>query len=422
MATGCEEVSAHMMELLYGELPGEDRAAIEAHLADCPSCRAELAEFRATRVAARRALDEDAPPARAHQAILRAAAAAVAAKQPQPIEARAVPARRSLWERLRARWTLPTFATIGAVAVVVLASKVFLEPAKTVELGRQAIQPTPAEPPVAPAAEGTAQPEAKEESQAAKQRKREALAPDLQGSPATRSIAEHPAQRRRAAPADGFGALGGLAKGSGAGPAHAKSPAVDDVMAAENRPVAPPAPKMAKREFAPPPPPRGGPARDEETSLGDVARLRAGKGSVSGGAGAEPSPAHAATAKRTEKADSPGLPTELDRAPAASAPAPAAAPSAPVAEADEAGRAEAKDKADDSAQARSAVKPRAESPGAHADRLFTEGRWAEAARAYRDLLRRDPHNAEAARWRQRLAASEAAAAPEAPAAASPPAR
>ena len=62
-----------------------------------------------------------------------------------------------------------------------------------------------------------------------------------------------------------------------------------------------------------------------------------------------------------------------------------------------------------------------ESPIARADRLFSEGRWAEAARAFRELLRRDPRNADAARWRQRLAAAEAAIAPEAPAAATAPA-
>ena len=84
MAINCQDVSARMMELLYGELSGDDRAALEAHLAGCPSCAAELATFQSTRAAARRALDIDEPPARAHQAILRAAAAAVAAKQPKP--------------------------------------------------------------------------------------------------------------------------------------------------------------------------------------------------------------------------------------------------------------------------------------------------------------------------------------------------
>jgi len=53
-------------------------------------------------------------------------------------------------------------------------------------------------------------------------------------------------------------------------------------------------------------------------------------------------------------------------------------------------------------------KASAETAVARANRLFTEGRWAEAAAAYRELLRRDPNNAEAPRWRQRMAVAEAA--------------
>ena len=43
-----------------------------------------------------------------------------------------------------------------------------------------------------------------------------------------------------------------------------------------------------------------------------------------------------------------------------------------------------------------------------ADRLFADGRWTEAAAIYRELLRRDPHNDDAERWRRRLAAAETA--------------
>jgi len=43
-----------------------------------------------------------------------------------------------------------------------------------------------------------------------------------------------------------------------------------------------------------------------------------------------------------------------------------------------------------------------------AERLFAAERWAEAAAAYRELLRRDPHGDYAERWRQRLVAAEAA--------------
>ena len=37
-----------------------------------------------------------------------------------------------------------------------------------------------------------------------------------------------------------------------------------------------------------------------------------------------------------------------------------------------------------------------------ADRLFAEGHWNEAAAAYRELLRREPHSGDADRWRRRL--------------------
>ena len=41
-----------------------------------------------------------------------------------------------------------------------------------------------------------------------------------------------------------------------------------------------------------------------------------------------------------------------------------------------------------------------------ADRLFAEGRWAEAAALYRELLRRNPRGDDAERWRRRLVAAE----------------
>ncbi len=436
MPIGCEDVSARMMDLLYGEVPADERATLEAHVAGCARCRAELAGFQATRAAARRALDADAPPARAHEAILRAAAAAVAAKEAQPIAARPVPARPPFWERLRARWTLPTFATVGAVAIVVLASKVFLEPEKTVELGRQTVHSAPAETPAAPA--GQPRPEAQGAAKAARPAETRDLLkdeiepvqqPSADKAPArSTASAEPPRERKRAAPAEGVAGLT-FGKGSGAPTRHKAASSTLDGLAEESEGAAS-APKPSKREFAPPPPPRAeppsAPAAVEKQSLVDEIRMnagpvpgRAGGGRLSSGAGAAPPPAHAAA-----KAKKASAPTDefkdMDRAAAAapasaSAPPPPASPPAPVAaqmEAKEARRSDAKTEA----------KPApTESPIARADRLFSEGRWAEAARAFRELLRRDPRNADAARWRQRLAAAEAAIAPEAPAAATAPA-
>lgn len=432
MAIDCQDVSARMMELLYGELSPDDRAAVEAHIAACVSCRAELAGFQSARAIARQALDADAPPARAHQAILRAAAAAVASKQPQPIAARPVPARPSLWERFRGRWTLPTFATVGAVAVVVLASKVFLEPDKTVELGRQALRPAPAAAPVSPPVGAGAPQEAQEAAQTAApaERKREPseeqrLQPPAADKAPARSIAASTALHRRSAPADGLGTLGGLMKGGdGASAARAKTGLSDNLSAGEDRTDAPAAAKPSKRQFAPPPPPRAEPTspsatgslqmkdrRSEEERLEDFAPPRGGSGRVGAGAGAAPPATHAAAAKKAAApagADLEGAST------AASAPAPAPAPPAPAAKEDQ-------DLTTDDAkrETKSDAKPAAASPVARADRLFAEGHWAAAALAYRDLLRHDPSNADAARWQRRLAAAQDAASSQAPAAASP---
>lgn len=472
MAKSCEDVSARMMELLYGELPEGERAAIEAHLeADsggCARCRAELARLRSTRAIARQVLDES-PPARAHQAILRAAAVAVAGRQPAP-EERIEPAGPSFWERLRARWTLPTLATVGAVAVFLLASKIFLEPEKTYQRGRQGLVPAPAEAPApAPttAGEPVTAPAAEAERSAPS-----ATAPKMAAPEMAVPSSDAPADGKSAVRAHaGPGATGGL---SGIGSASAqianKRRAAPERLAKEKSEVAreeyaePPAVRRADRAFAQPPPPASAaPAPVAGADDGDVLldrqeseRARQNERRGSGGGAADPRLAEkkaSAPAKSSAKGfgglgndleggagapagqASPGAlakaapPRErnagVSRAESASAPAPAPPPpaSAPLptkrdrdqsaseeAMADEeAPVARSKKESDKSAR-------KAETPVAHADRLFSEGRWAEAAAAYRDLLRRDPRNADAGRWRQRLAAAEAAlASPSVPA-------
>ncbi|HEY6476880.1 MAG TPA: hypothetical protein VI456_09890, partial [Polyangia bacterium] len=152
-------------------------------------------------------------------------------------------------------------------------------------------------------------------------------------------------------------------------------------------------------------------ALDEEVEMNSgPAPGRAGGGRLQSGAGAAAAPVHvAANAKKASAADD-----DFDRAPTASAaaPAPARPPASPPAPAAREELRRATPKAES--------KPAGESPSARADRLYAEGHWAEAARAYRELLRRDPRNADAARWRQRLAAAEAATATEAPAATTAP--
>ncbi len=475
MATSCEDVSARMMELLYGELPEGERAAIEAHLgqigqagsdrAGCARCRAELADLQKTQAVARQVLDET-PPARAHQAILRAAAAAVAARAPVP-ERRAVPTRASFWDRLRSRWTLPTLATVGAVAVFLLASKIFLEPDKTYERGRQGLVPPPAEAPAsAPAAQEPATPPPIE-AQAPATR----AAPEPSGA----TGGKRPSGRTKDEVGGELGNLGTIDA-----PAANQRRAVPEAHAKAKREaapleeLAPPHParadraERADRSFAAPPPPRtvqpaqAGPADDEIVGLdrndSEKSRQSEGRGAGMGGAVNKslgpkaPAPAKAAkkgfggldddfdgrAAGSAESAPTGSLAQEAaprdKSARSASAPAPAPPPTrAPMpakrdlsdktSASDEASEASASE--DDEAPAarsrsvrraeapvaRDQTAPKAETPVARADRLFSQGRWTEAAAAYRELIGRDPRNADVGRWRKRLAACQAALAP-----------
>ena len=147
MASNCEDVSAQMMELLYGELPADARANVDAHVAGCARCRSELEGFEKTRAVARQGLDE-APPARAHAAIMQAAAAHLAAQAQPAARKPAAPEQVSFWDRVRARWAFPTLATVGAVAVFLIANRVFLNPERTLELHEAAEAPAAAPAPV----------------------------------------------------------------------------------------------------------------------------------------------------------------------------------------------------------------------------------------------------------------------------------
>jgi hypothetical protein len=409
MPIGCDDLDARMLELLYGELPEGERAALQAHLdsdgGGCDRCRRELAELRGARAQARQVLDE-APPARAHAAILRVAEAAAAARA--RVAPTVTPARGSWWERHRSGWTFPTLATIGAVAVFLLANKIFLEPEKTYERGRQGLAPAPAPAAEAPPAEapGTNEPAPSAAPEALRPAKPSA-APTGGGPP----------------PRGGPGASGSI-KGAGTGaddllvggapPSHrAKRASAGKEESAAIRPVTH-AERAAKADvednpldesFAPPPPPRmaqpaaaapqPAPAK-KSLSDADLERLMEDRS----GGGVPTSPA--ATGARAKAAPSRA---EMEEGSAASAAPRASAPKAkrPAEE-------EAEEAAVDDSDAAPALK-RGHQDGmavGQADRLFAAGRWVEAANAYRELLRRDPRNPDAARWRKRLAAAQAA--------------
>jgi hypothetical protein len=415
MPIGCDDVGARMLEFLYGELPEGERAAIQAHIESdaggCERCRRELADLRGARAQARQILDE-APPARAHAAILRAAEAAAAAR------ARVVPTATpatsgSWWERVRSRWTFPTLATIGAVAIFLLANKIFLEPEKTYERGRQGLVPAAAPAPAAGApATNEPAPSTASEAQPAKP----GAMPAIGGTP----------------PRDGLGA-GEAIKGSGSGaddrpmravpPSHRRTnpPRPQDqagpmhpVTRAEHAAEADLEDKALDRSFAPPPPPRiaqpapaapSAPAKKSVSASDDLEELMDDRGR-GGSAPANPAATGAgpaATAARAKAAPAHGRTEEES---AATAAPPESAPKAKR----RAAEAEADEEAMDDSDAAPALKQGRQNGTAvaQADRLFVAGRWVEAANAYRELLRRDPRNPDAPRWRKRLAAAQAA--------------
>jgi hypothetical protein len=399
MAMGfqCDDVQARMIDLLYGELPGDDRKAVEGHVAGCARCQAELAGFRRTRATVRVAL-EQSPPARAHDSILRAASAqsaALAAAQTvadKAVRQPAPPQRTSIWEWLRRRWALPTLATIGAVAVFLLASQMFLRPEKMMPGAR-----------MDDSVIGEAAPEKATAQKAAPATAAEnaptAVAPVPNTTPARSRVADATEAFAAPEPSKGGGSpvasvkqpsLGRLRSAAGKKPTVAQDRTEDDSAASpasDGRGDSPPA------RFAPPPPPRA-------PAAGAIANL---------------APPHQAAAqpqasKKAKSAESEGR---------AVAPAPATAAPRALAKAEPAAEAPAiarSPMSDESAGERkffrrrsekaSAAEDEAETPVQRADRLFARARWAEAAVAYRGLLQQAPDSADAPRWRQRLAAAE----------------
>lgn len=156
MTFGHDDIRERLVEYLYEELEGPARAAFVAHLAGCATCRAEIeAAGQARRVARTvvRASVGDAVPLGLRARVLEAAATAAreraarvgvtaapvvtqaaspSAAQPAvgeggiPAGEREAPVRqagqggRGWLDRLRGRWTLPTFATVGALAAFLL--------------------------------------------------------------------------------------------------------------------------------------------------------------------------------------------------------------------------------------------------------------------------------------------------------------
>ena len=467
MAMSCEQIDEQMMDFLYGELSPDARAAFEAHLPGCERCRREVESFGHTRALARTALDE-APPAHLRARVVAAARAALPAKA-VPVSP---PRGASWWDRIRGWWTLPTLATVGALAVFLLGSRLFMsQPQQLALRGREisgrvsSQEPAPAEAPPEPALRLDHLSPARSEVEGA------SSGAPVTGPPPYRQVAKRHASA--AAPragqaarsiADDLGGLGagpgragGGASASASKPAPAKKGAyrddpLDGLLSgskASARPAAAQAPsavtsgdfaddelekssatpalsgKLAnKKKREPSPEPLEGFAKDEAPAQ-VVSAPRRPAAVAEDLAQAEPASDKASRFVERESSDlsdeeaparrrSAPAPTTGKGYPAPTAPAAAAAPSPPPAPpapavASSVSRPRAEAKASKSrANDAKPDAPPAETLVQRADRLFTEGRWVEAVVAYHDLLRQSPSSPDAPRWRRRMAAAEAA--------------
>src|SRR5215471_5260859 len=160
MALTCDDVNARLLDLVYGEGDARARQALQEHVDGCARCQGDLEALGRTRATVRAQLD-DVPPAGARGRILEAAAGAlgsraqmatagatVAAAPAAPTSGRAKShaggargGSGSFWAWLRGHWTWPTLATAGAVAVMLLGSKVFFNPRGTYERGGEGLVP-----------------------------------------------------------------------------------------------------------------------------------------------------------------------------------------------------------------------------------------------------------------------------------------
>jgi hypothetical protein len=394
MEISCDDVNARLLDLVYREGTTDERTVLEAHVGGCARCKADLAALGRTRALARQQLDDDEPPPSVHARIMKAAAEAVAAPAAAavPAAARAVQPkpradeareRQGLWAWLRARWTLPTFATAGAVAIFIIASRVFMNPQATYERGREQAASPPA----------LAQPTA-------------AVAPPPAEAPAPggeRELGRDDSRPRGWK--DPFGGAKGMLEQPAAEPAPAEAPPAHPTAAAAHRKVA------TMRAYAAPPKPAPAPLMKDEKRMGPPPPAAAARAlQATGGFDAQANAVGGTGVPAASEAPRGKAARRSKKAEAADDTLEAPAPSTPMMDADEGESQKPEKSAADKYKAPIAA-PTVEALIRRADQLYAEHRWEEAAAAYEDLLRRFPGAEGVARWRTRVASARRAATP-----------
>ena len=228
-----DDIDQRIVDLLYGELAGEERAAFDAHVAGCERCRREVESLTGARAAARtvvRAGLDDEPPSALRERIL--VAARQAAAERAPVEAHAAKSSQAsrgapkwlAW--FRGPWSLPTLATVAAMAGFLLVrGTIFREARRPLGEAPEARLTPATEPAPAPANKAEPAPTSPAASVGAE-------SPKADGRPEPEAKAQPAAGKRKAAPVVASGELqrqiGSSAAGSRRHAAAPKAPAQAD--------------------------------------------------------------------------------------------------------------------------------------------------------------------------------------------------
>jgi hypothetical protein len=392
----CDEIKERLIDFLYRELPAQEHTAFEAHVAGCDACRREVESLGGTLTTARTAVRstlDDPPPAGVRVAVLEAARAAVG---PAPMAARmpvkpaAVATKGSFWDFLRRPWVLPSFAAVSMIAVFVFARSVILHP----EEARQIAAPA-AESEVA-TKDNEAVPEAKGERDPELSSRLEKERGGVKVASPRPAIVVSPRRPPAAfAPSDSYERLPPREMQTG--------PAANAGRASAPHKAA------AKPAEEPPPPERKGEARRVAAEKPDKASTREFD-----------QPLEKTAPSRYATPPPPLAPASPAAAPAARPPAPEPAMAKPA----PAPQGAADEEAPRQTTAKRAMREQSplEELSQRAERAFAAQRWAEAAAAFRELIRLHPDNALVASWKGRQRASETALASSQKAKAGPPVR
>jgi len=101
-----EQLSDDLSLYALGALEGEERAAVDKHLAECPECRQEVARLRGDLALLALSVSGTKPPLRSHQRLK-----AAVAKEPRPIRPGRVPSRN---------WLRPFEWVVAAAALILV--------------------------------------------------------------------------------------------------------------------------------------------------------------------------------------------------------------------------------------------------------------------------------------------------------------